>query len=155
MRSMQERVERLGGHLRLIRTIEQSCRLLFLLRMPLGDQRSENPKLDFRLTFPESSSGLLECPHPWAGKSPPPDPLDRPPETKVKEPYAAEDSACGDHEGIRRRIRSVLEAGGFDVCGEAVNGSDAIEKTKALLPDLVILNLSDAGDERSRRDSQS
>ena len=47
-----------------------------------------------------------------------------------------------DHEGIRRRVRSALEAAGFEVCGEAVNGSDAIEKTKALLPDLVILNVS-------------
>lgn len=47
-----------------------------------------------------------------------------------------------DHEGIRQRVRSVLEAAGFDVCGEAVNGLDAIEKTKALLPDLIILNVS-------------
>jgi DNA-binding NarL/FixJ family response regulator len=47
-----------------------------------------------------------------------------------------------DHEGIRRRIRSVLEAAGFEVCGEAVNGLEAIEKTKALLPDLIVLNVS-------------
>jgi DNA-binding NarL/FixJ family response regulator len=47
-----------------------------------------------------------------------------------------------DHEGIRRRIRSVLEAADCEVCGEAVNGLDAIEKTKALLPDLIIVNVS-------------
>jgi DNA-binding NarL/FixJ family response regulator len=47
-----------------------------------------------------------------------------------------------DHDGIRRRVRSALEAAGFEICGEAVNGSEAIAKTKALLPDLVILNLS-------------
>jgi DNA-binding NarL/FixJ family response regulator len=47
-----------------------------------------------------------------------------------------------DHEGIRQGVRSALEAAGFEVCGEAVNGSDAIEKTKALLPDLIILNVS-------------
>lgn len=47
-----------------------------------------------------------------------------------------------DHEGIRQRVRSALEAAGFEVCGEALNGLDAIEKTKALLPDLIVLNLS-------------
>lgn len=47
-----------------------------------------------------------------------------------------------DHEGIRRRVRSALETAGFEVCGEAVNGLDAITKTKDLMPDLIILNLS-------------
>jgi DNA-binding NarL/FixJ family response regulator len=47
-----------------------------------------------------------------------------------------------DHQAIRQRLHSAVEAAGFQVCGEAVNGLDAIEKTKALLPDLVILNLS-------------
>jgi DNA-binding NarL/FixJ family response regulator len=47
-----------------------------------------------------------------------------------------------DHGGLRRRVRSLLETAGFEVCGEAINGSDAIAKTKALLPDLIILNLS-------------
>jgi DNA-binding NarL/FixJ family response regulator len=47
-----------------------------------------------------------------------------------------------DHDGIRRRVRAALEDAGFEVCGEAVNGLDAIAKTKALLPDLIVLNLS-------------
>jgi DNA-binding NarL/FixJ family response regulator len=47
-----------------------------------------------------------------------------------------------DHEGIRRRVRSVLEAAGFEVCGEAANGLDAVAKIKDLTPDLIILNLS-------------
>jgi len=46
-----------------------------------------------------------------------------------------------DHGGIRRRLRSYLEGADFEVCGEAVNGLDAIEKTKALLPDLIILDV--------------
>ena len=40
-----------------------------------------------------------------------------------------------DHEGIRRRVRSVLETAGFEVCGEAANGLDAVAKTKDLTPD--------------------
>jgi len=47
-----------------------------------------------------------------------------------------------DHEGIRRRVRSLLEAAGFEVCGEAANGLDAVIKAKELLPDLIVLNLS-------------
>jgi DNA-binding NarL/FixJ family response regulator len=47
-----------------------------------------------------------------------------------------------DHEGIRRRVRSLLETAGFEVCGEAANGLDAVAKTRDLMPDLIILNLS-------------
>ncbi len=47
-----------------------------------------------------------------------------------------------DHAGIRRRLRSALETAGFEVCGEATNGLDAVTKTKLLAPDLIILNLS-------------
>jgi CheY-like chemotaxis protein len=35
-----------------------------------------------------------------------------------------------DHEPLRRRIRSVLEREGFDICGEAANGQEAIRKVK-------------------------
>ena len=45
------------------------------------------------------------------------------------------------HEGLRRRIRSTLEDAGFEVCGEAANGLEAIERTRALQPDLVITEI--------------
>jgi DNA-binding NarL/FixJ family response regulator len=47
-----------------------------------------------------------------------------------------------DHAGIRRRVRSALETAGFEVCGEAANGQEAVTKTNLLKPDLIILNLS-------------
>jgi DNA-binding NarL/FixJ family response regulator len=47
-----------------------------------------------------------------------------------------------DYSGTRSHVRSYVQVAGFEVCGEAINGLDAIEKTKALLPDLIILNLS-------------
>jgi len=46
-----------------------------------------------------------------------------------------------DQDGIRRRLRSLLERAGFQVC-EAVNGKQAVEKSKELRPDLVLLDLS-------------
>ena len=48
-----------------------------------------------------------------------------------------------DHETTRSVIRSFMESkDGFKVCGEAVDGVDAIEKAKELKPDLIILDLA-------------
>jgi DNA-binding NarL/FixJ family response regulator len=48
-----------------------------------------------------------------------------------------------DHEAIRRTLRSRFDAmPEFQVCGEAVNGVDAVEKAQQLSPDLVILDFA-------------
>ena len=48
-----------------------------------------------------------------------------------------------DHEIIRRGVRSLLEARpNYDICGEAVDGNDAVEKASKLKPDLVIMDVS-------------
>ena len=48
-----------------------------------------------------------------------------------------------DHEYIRKIVRACLEGqSGFEICGEAVDGYDAVEKAKKLKPDLIILDLS-------------
>ena len=48
-----------------------------------------------------------------------------------------------DHELLRRGIRAMLEKQvEWEVCGEAVNGQDAVEKAAALHPDLVILDIN-------------
>jgi DNA-binding NarL/FixJ family response regulator len=48
-----------------------------------------------------------------------------------------------DHPEARRGARELLEAhAGWEVCGEAVNGMEAIEKAAALKPDIVIMDLS-------------
>jgi DNA-binding NarL/FixJ family response regulator len=45
-----------------------------------------------------------------------------------------------DHELIRKGIRSLLSSD-WDVCGEAANGAEAIDKVHTLKPDLVLLDL--------------
>jgi PAS domain S-box-containing protein len=48
-----------------------------------------------------------------------------------------------DHELLRRGIRSILETeASWEVCGEAINGQDAVDKATALRPDLVILDIN-------------
>jgi DNA-binding NarL/FixJ family response regulator len=48
-----------------------------------------------------------------------------------------------DDKLVRRVLRSFVESRThFDVCGEAVNGIDAIEKARTLHPDLIVMDLS-------------
>jgi DNA-binding NarL/FixJ family response regulator len=47
-----------------------------------------------------------------------------------------------DHEALRAGVRSVLEARGIEVCGEAADGQEALAKTLQLRPDLIILDIT-------------
>ncbi|HUJ29854.1 MAG TPA: response regulator transcription factor [Candidatus Acidoferrum sp.] len=47
-----------------------------------------------------------------------------------------------DHEAVRRGLRAALVAAGLQVCGEAGDGSEAIQKAVQLNPDLAILDVS-------------
>ena len=48
-----------------------------------------------------------------------------------------------DHEVVRRGVRSLLESRKeWNVCGEAVDGRDAVNKAKELHPDVVVLDIS-------------
>jgi CheY-like chemotaxis protein len=48
-----------------------------------------------------------------------------------------------DHDVLRRGIRTMIESDpGLEVCGEAVDGKDALEKTLSQGPDLVILDIN-------------
>ena len=48
-----------------------------------------------------------------------------------------------DHEVVRRGVRTLLEAQpGWQVSGEADNGREAVEKAKALKPDVVVLDIA-------------
>jgi DNA-binding NarL/FixJ family response regulator len=48
-----------------------------------------------------------------------------------------------DSEVVRRGIRHLLsQHEGFEVCGEAENGQEAVEKASELLPDVVVLDFA-------------
>ena len=48
-----------------------------------------------------------------------------------------------DNAAIRHALcEAFTSEAGFDVCGEAENGRDALEKAQALRPDLIVMDLS-------------
>jgi two-component system nitrate/nitrite response regulator NarL len=48
-----------------------------------------------------------------------------------------------DQEAIRKRVCSILESRiNFEVCAEAANGREAVEKAQELNPDVVILDIT-------------
>jgi PAS domain S-box-containing protein len=47
-----------------------------------------------------------------------------------------------DHEVVRRGVRSILRShADWEVCGEAVDGRDAVEKAKELKPDVIVMDI--------------
>jgi DNA-binding NarL/FixJ family response regulator len=46
-----------------------------------------------------------------------------------------------DHEVVRKGIRQVL-GDRYDICGEAENGQEAVDKALELKPDLVLMDIS-------------
>ena len=48
-----------------------------------------------------------------------------------------------DHDAVREGVRTILTSrNDIEVCGEASNGQEAIEKTLELKPDLIILDIN-------------
>lgn len=46
-----------------------------------------------------------------------------------------------DHPSFRASARAILESDGFEVIGEAVDGSSALELLRTLRPDVVLLDV--------------
>jgi len=48
-----------------------------------------------------------------------------------------------DHQELREMLKALLEThAGWQVCGEAINGLEAVQKAADLKPDVIILDLS-------------
>src|SRR6202521_297105 len=51
-----------------------------------------------------------------------------------------------DNERVRRGVRRILSCeANYQVCGEAVDGADALRKARELSPDLILLDVSMPG----------
>jgi two-component system chemotaxis response regulator CheY len=47
-----------------------------------------------------------------------------------------------DHEAVRSSLRTLLSSSGWIISGEACDGMEAIEKTRSIRPDLVLMDIS-------------
>lgn len=47
-----------------------------------------------------------------------------------------------DQEAIRKGVRITLTLGGFEICGEARNGKEAVQKAGELHPDAIVLDIT-------------
>jgi len=48
-----------------------------------------------------------------------------------------------DQEGVRKRVIAILTSRkGFEVCGEAITGKEAVQLAKELKPDLIVLDIT-------------
>jgi CheY-like chemotaxis protein len=80
--------------------------------------------------------------------SPPPGAADESPvDRESKDPTANTKKSLrvlivDDHEAVRRGLKSAVIGTGWDVCGEAINGKEAIEMARELQPDVVVLDIS-------------
>jgi len=50
-----------------------------------------------------------------------------------------------DNQMIRESVADILSSEGWEVCGQAPDGAEAIEKVRKLRPDLVVLDVSMPG----------
>ena len=47
-----------------------------------------------------------------------------------------------DHEAVRNGLRTLLSSSGWVISGEACDGLEAVEKARALRPDLILMDIS-------------
>jgi PAS domain S-box-containing protein len=123
IQGMKERVRQLSGTLEI--TSRPGRGTLVTAILPVSNRRSE-------VVYAEPDASIQEVP-------------------MVSEPSVSEPSVtwrkriliADDHDVLRRGIRTMLESDPeLEVCGEAVDGKDALEKTLAQTPDLVILDIN-------------
>jgi two-component system nitrate/nitrite response regulator NarL len=69
--------------------------------------------------------------------------LDSIPTVQPREPSRAlRVLVADDHETVRMGLCAMLQSRQIEVCAEAKNGEEAIEKSRQLRPDLIILDIS-------------
>jgi PAS domain S-box-containing protein len=122
IQGMTERIRQLGG--KLVITSGQRRGTLVAATIPLSSQAVMPTHSPRGLTLSPSVLGTEPA---------------RPLEGTLRKRILIAD----DHEMLRRGVRNTLQTQlDLEICGEAINGQEAVDKVKALQPDLVILDIN-------------
>jgi CheY-like chemotaxis protein len=122
IQGMKERVRQLSGTLEI--TSKPGKGTLVTAIFPLACRRSEISEFDQDSKIPEVPPIRVES-------------------TRENHGWRKRILIADDHDVLRRGIRTMLESDpSLEVCGEAVDGRDALEQTLAQAPDLVILDIN-------------
>jgi two-component system CheB/CheR fusion protein len=119
IQGMRERMRQLSGRLEIVSVPNRGTRVIAVLPLE-GLVHEEVPAAD------ENSAAGPPSAEPQAQASP-----------------NARVLIADDHEIMRQGVRTLLASEvNWEICGEAMNGREAVEKTAQLSPDLVILDLN-------------
>src|SRR5258705_1140532 len=120
IQGMTERIRQLGGRLQITSGPKRGT--LVTATIPLGGSQVEVP------ASPVANLAFASAV-----------PTDRPLTTHQRHQILIAD----DHEMIRRGVRNTLQIEpDLEICGEAIDGQDAVDKVRASHPDLVILDIN-------------
>jgi PAS domain S-box-containing protein len=123
IQGMTERMRQLGGKLKITSQVNQGTLVTATL-----------PRSNLQVTL-RSESGTGNALSASSRLTEAPDPKRR---IAGKQILIAD-----DHEMLRRGIRTMLEKEtDWEICGEAIDGQDAVDQAAALRPDLVILDIN-------------
>lgn len=121
IQGMTERMRQLGGKLEI--TSSPNKGTLVTATIPLSSSAAIPAQSSTVLVSPLNSTSDLAGP--------------------VANPLRKRILIADDHEMLRRGVRNTLQTElDLEICGEAVDGQDVVEKVKTLRPDLVILDIN-------------
>ncbi len=128
IQGMRERMRQLSGRLEIVSVPDRGTRIIAILPV---EGLAREPVLD------EADVADDVAADESAARDNDSAPLRSAPDKKVRVLIA------DDHEIMRQGVRTLLAGElNWEICGEAVNGREAVEKTFQLSPDLVILDLN-------------
>jgi CheY-like chemotaxis protein len=121
IQGMQERMRQLGGKLEIASRLKHGT--VVTATIPIMQQQAATP-LESIVTEPAAYRAA-----------------DTP--TRFEDKARKQILIADDHEMLRRGIRNVLEdRPNWEICAEAVDGRDAVDKVNIFRPDLVILDIN-------------
>jgi CheY-like chemotaxis protein len=122
IQGMKERMRQLSGRLEV--TSSPNKGTVVTAALPIREQRTEAASVPARSDIEETSTPSVET-------------------QEAAQGLRRRILIADDHEVLRRGIRTMIESEkDWEVCGEAIDGKEVVDKATALNPDLIILDIN-------------